>query len=235
MNKMKEGFVVIPDYEQYGVNRRGQIWSLYNNRLLKTTINEKGYWFFHASINKKTIQLYVHRAVALTFISNPENKPCVNHIDGNPSNNNVGNLEWCTVAENNHHAIITGLRPSASNHDDGGKYPNNIDDIFQDIIVYVKENPDCIGGSIVKGVKRRRTVVRNSITSLIKLELLTQYYGKGTAIHYNYRDDAFLIDIFNKILPEPITLADLSSQLLLDEEVNSVSNQSLKTSVSDYL
>lgn len=50
----------------------------------------------------------VHRLVAVTFIPNPENKPEVNHIDFNPQNATVRNLNWATSLENKHHSIRMG-------------------------------------------------------------------------------------------------------------------------------
>lgn len=61
------------------------------------------------NLNRKQKIHKIHRLLAEHFIPNPENKPCVNHKDGNKLNNSLDNLEWCTVAENTRHAYINKL------------------------------------------------------------------------------------------------------------------------------
>lgn len=74
----------------------------------------------HYSQGKKKIE-YLHRLVAFHFIPNPENKPCVNHKDGNKSNNDVSNLEWVTYSENHEHAykVLKRKTPNGNNYGGG--------------------------------------------------------------------------------------------------------------------
>ena len=86
-------------------------------RVLKTFKKIGGYEF--CDLGRKNKRL-VHRLVAIAFIPNPENKPCVNHKDGNKHNNNVDNLEWVTYSENEFHSY-NKLGKKAISHFTGKK------------------------------------------------------------------------------------------------------------------
>ena len=83
--------------------------NLRDGRILKTNTDSKGYERLRVTINRKKYAFKLHRLVAEAFVPNPDNKPQVNHIDGNKQNNAASNLEWVTNKENAHHAMSSGL------------------------------------------------------------------------------------------------------------------------------
>lgn len=109
----------------YSVSNYGRVRNDVNGKFLSLR-DLTGYKRVSIYVNGVPTDLRVHRLVAAAFIPNPENKPQVNHIDGNKSNNYVGNLEWCTNGENQKHAYKLGLRDSRKNSINarGVKNPN---------------------------------------------------------------------------------------------------------------
>ena len=81
----------------------------YRGKVLNLRLNHKGYPFVKLSKDRDYKNITTHILVAKTFINNPENKPQVNHIDADKTNNNVNNLEWVTNKENMIHASKNGL------------------------------------------------------------------------------------------------------------------------------
>lgn len=80
------------------------------NRILKPYLGTNGYYVVTLSKKGKRHRFSIHRLVATTFIQAYNDKPCVNHKDGNKLNNEVSNLEWSTYSENNKHAYASNLK-----------------------------------------------------------------------------------------------------------------------------
>lgn len=99
----------INGYDSYSVSTNGQIRNDITGKVKSIRVNKRGYPIvdLYSDGNRRTER--VHRLVADAYIINPDNKPQINHIDGNKMNNNVDNLEWCTASENMVHAFEKGL------------------------------------------------------------------------------------------------------------------------------
>lgn len=93
----------------YMILDMGFVYNRKTKMLLKNSINFDGYNHVTLYHNGNRYRKLVHRLVAEAFIPNPENKPEVNHKDGNKTNNDISNLEWVTHSENIQHAYDTGL------------------------------------------------------------------------------------------------------------------------------
>lgn len=89
---------------------------LQDGRLASLQKDSKGYlrWQAHLGARNEVCTEKVHRVIARHFIPNPKNKPQVNHIDGDKTNNDVSNLEWCDNKQNMEHAVKNGLVDNSS-------------------------------------------------------------------------------------------------------------------------
>ena len=105
---MWKKFIYEGQETDYSVSTEGEVRKDTTNYILSKS-SQQDYKFVGLIINGKQKRMRVHRMVALAFIDNPDNKPYVNHINGNRSDNNVENLEWVTPSENTQHAVDTGL------------------------------------------------------------------------------------------------------------------------------
>ena len=88
------------DFPNWMISSEGEVYSKKLKRLLKASNCSQGYPRLSYRKNGEIKYIRVHRLVAELFVENPENKPYVNHINCNRSDNRAINLEWVTPKEN---------------------------------------------------------------------------------------------------------------------------------------
>ena len=125
----------LSDYE---ITQNGDIINKRNGRKIKPQKNDKGY--LRVSIGGKL--MFVHRLVAEKYVPNPNNKPQVNHIDGNKLNNNYTNLEWTTNKENRQHALTHNLHLCGEQC--------NWSKLNEEAVIYIRKNKNIFSSELAK-------------------------------------------------------------------------------------
>lgn len=197
MKQKEEIFKDIKGYEGlYQISNFGNVKSLERDKIypngkiqpkkeqfLKPFINGGGYPTVRLCKKSKVKNYTVHRLVATAFIPNPDNLPCVNHKDENKQNNNVENLEWCSVAYNNNYG--TRLERVSSSHKG-------------------KPHPWQIGRKHSEETRIKMKIARNKRPHPYNRKPIEQYDKEGNFIRtWDYIRQ--LNDVFGKIVSPAIT------------------------------
>jgi hypothetical protein len=127
-NKVMEEWKTIKEHPNYEASNLGKI----RNKLTFNYI-EGGYNRRYLRCKLSGIGYNIHRIIAETWIPNTENKPQVNHINGNKHDNRVENLEWCTAYENVRHSFATGLNKGPKKGEN-----SNCSKLDNETIMYIK-------------------------------------------------------------------------------------------------
>ena len=166
-------------FPSYYISNFGNI--KHDNNFLKKCIHSNGYEQVNIRIGNKYVTKLIHRLVAVAFIPNPDNKPCVDHIDGNKRNNYVSNLRWVTPVENVNN-IITKKRSIENRKSHNEK---KIVAISGEINVYFNS---IIEASIILGVDR------TSISKCLKGQR-----GKAGGYVFKYQEMVTYTEFINAI------------------------------------
>ena len=112
----------IKDFNNYIINDSGvydkTIWSIKSNKFLKPCVASNGYYMVNLRNGGITYSKTLHSLIAEAFIPNLENKPCIDHINGNRLDCRVENLRWCTYSENNSNPVYISRKKGQKRSDE---------------------------------------------------------------------------------------------------------------------
>ena len=184
---LPDGFVRVPTAEDYVINEAGTVIRIRTKKEIKPHPNKKGYLQVCLTGHKS---YRIHRLVAELFVSNPDQKPQVNHKDGNKANNHYSNLEWVTDQENRLHAIETGLWDNISakvsqRQTGSGNSCAKLND--SDVLaIYQMLKSGCTVGDIARQYNVNHSNI-SSIKSGKSWKHLYHYYSEGSTTRTDVR------------------------------------------------
>lgn len=187
----------------YDVSPNGKIRDRENNKILDSYKDKDGYITIYLLTPDGRKKFYIHRLVATAFIANPDNKPYVNHIDGNKHNPVASNLEWVTPKENTSHAIRIGLQTDQiGENNNAAKYTN--DDI-RNVCKLLEDGLMSIDIS-------RITNIPTGTIAMIKNGLEWKEISKDYNIHRQARNkfDNVFSDIVTELIRGKFSTAEIS-------------------------
>jgi hypothetical protein len=183
---------VIPSTDgKYEASDEGLVRNAKTGHIKSSSLDEKGYERMRLWLNNKNCNVKVHILIAKTFHGEkPFINAQVNHIDGNKTNNNAYNLEWCTPQENVSHSIMLGLLPLGENRPNAKHKECDILEMYR-----LYKN-----GSTVKEIALIYNDSTNNIRQIVKGEKWQTTYNKyfndieGEHLHHRRNRKAVVID-----------------------------------------
>ena len=109
-------WMVIPEFPDYKINTSGDVWSVKSKKILNKPTTQKGYVRYTLYKNKKPFSKSAHSLVLSVFVGNRPAGMQIAHLDGNPENNSLENLVYCTASENEAHKENHGTKAKHENH-----------------------------------------------------------------------------------------------------------------------
>lgn len=161
----------------YEVDENGVVYSVRQNRPLTPVKLPIGYYYVHLCNGKNTKSARLHRIVANAFIPNPENKPQVNHINGDKSDNKVVNLEWCDAIYNMRHARKLGLfTPEGENNPSSKLTAKEVEEIRKEYTRGTKEFGLC-------ALEKKYGVSNVMVSKIVREKNWKNGFSKERSIH----------------------------------------------------
>lgn len=206
---------------KYFVTTDGKVFTVKNGRIKVRIpkIDKSGYAIVEMRVDDRRVNISVHRLVASAFIPNPEDKPEVNHIDGNKLNNDKSNLEWSTRSENMIHSYDTGLHRRGSDKTNS-RYNN---EQINTVCKLLEEN--------------KATLHQISSITSVSIDMISSIRKKKKWRHIS---EKYNIDGYNAASPNRGSVKKYTDEQirrvceLLEKHVNST-DISLTTGVSTYV